>query len=298
MMQPPLHTTPRLREALLAHIRVLGLALRTPAAAAVAGLVGLTTLLVIIGAPGQGETIDFRPERYILPALLALVVPIIVWRGQDRFGPGFLWTLPVERQRHALAMVFAGWVWLMGAVALFVFWLLALTLLTGGLVLEEETIRLLSFPAAAPGTVADPSAVRTVGMTPQPLFWLTPFTAATGVYLLASALTLAVRHPLRWIIGAVIGLQLFAIAGDAADVGWPSRLLRALYEGPYGLDALLRARTDSAASWVTLSTGELVHAWRALPHLEEWAMATLIWIGVGLVSLYAAAWRHRDTRRA
>lgn len=177
MMDPALHSTPRLREVLLEHVRVLGLALRMPAAAA-AGLIGLVTLLVtsaILREGGNGGPIDFHPERYMLPALLALVFPIAVWRGEDRFGPGFLWTFPVDRRRHALTKVFAGWIWLMIAVAFFVLWLLALTLLSGGSLLPEETIRILSSSVPAPGNFADPGAVQTVRLTPQPLFWLTPF---------------------------------------------------------------------------------------------------------------------------
>ena len=301
MMQSALHSTPRLRDVLLEHVRVLGRALRMPAAAA-AGLIGLATLLVISEVPRQGGAIDFHPERYMLPALLALVFPIVVWRGEDRFGPGFLWTLPVDRRRHALTKVFAGWMWLMSAVALFVLWLLALTLLSGGSVLREETIRVLSSSVPAPGTFAGPGAVETVRLAPQPLLWLTPFTAATGAYLFASAVWLGLRHPVRWIVGTAIGLQLVAITGDAADVEWlnllPSRLLRTLYAGPYGLDRLLSAGTESAEVRVTLATGELVHAWRALPHPGQWAAATLLWTGVGLVLLWAAASRHRELRRA
>ena len=296
MMQAALRPTPRLREVLVEHVRVLGLALRIPAAAA-AGLIGLATLLVILEIPRQGGAMDFHPERHVLPALLGIVFPILVWRGEDRFGPGFLWTAPVDRRRHALTRVFAGWMWLMGAVALFVLWLLALTLLSGGSVLPEETVRVLS-SVPAPGTLADPGALQTVRLTPQPLFWLTPFTAATGAYLLASALALGLRHPLWWIVGMGLGLQLVVIAGDAVNAQLPRRLLRAIYAGPYGIDTLLSARTESVGVWLTLSTGEHVHAWRALPHLSQWATATLLWTGVGLVILWVAASRHRELRHA
>jgi hypothetical protein len=86
--------------------------------------------------------------------------PIVVWRGEERFGASFLWTLPVDRWRHALAKVFAGWVWLMGGVALFVLWSLALTLLSGGNILAEETLRVLrSLPLSASRTL-DPAAWR------------------------------------------------------------------------------------------------------------------------------------------
>ena len=58
---------------------------------------------------------------------MGALLPIAVWARDERFGPGFLWTLPVDRRRHALTKVLAGWVWLMGGVALFVLWLLAVT---------------------------------------------------------------------------------------------------------------------------------------------------------------------------
>lgn len=299
MMQPALHSTPRPREVLLEHVRVLGLALRMPAAVA-AGLATVATLLVIYELPRQGETVDFRPERYMLPALLAVAFSVVVWRGEDRFGPGFLWTVPVDRRRHALTRVVAGWVWLMGAVALFVLWLLALALLSGGDFLGGDTVRFLS-SVPAPGTFADPGAVQTVRLPPRPLFWLTPFTSATGAYLFASALALGLRHPLRWIVGAVLGLELVAISGDAANVEWlnrlPSRVLGTLYGGPYGIDTLLSARTQSAGAWVALPGGELVHVWRTLPHPGQWAAGTLLWTGAGLVLLWAAASRHRELRR-
>ena len=299
MTQPALHSTPRLRDVLLEHVRVLGLALRMPAAAA-AGLMAL--MLVASEILHDGGPIGFHPERQTLPAVLALVFPIGVWRGVDRFGPDFLWTFPIDRRRHALTKVFAGWMWLMSAVAVFVLWMIALTLLTGGSFLPEETIRVLSSSVVAPGAFADPGAVQTVRLPPQPLFWLVPFTAATGAYLLASALALGLRHPLRWMIGTALGLWLVFAAGDAASVEWmaqlPSRLLQPVYAGPYGLDTLLTARTESGQVRVTLPTGERVRVWRALPHPGRWAAATLLWTGVGLASVWVAASRHRELRRA
>jgi hypothetical protein len=294
MMQPALRPPPRLRDVLVEHVRALGLALRMPAAVA-AGLAVPWTLLAISEIPNQSGEIVFHPERLMLTAFLALVFPIMVWRGEDPFGAGFLWTVPVDRRRHALTRVLAGWVWLMGAVALLVLWLLALTLLSGGGLLRDETIRVVT---SAPGA----GAVQDVRLPPQPLFWIVPFTAATGAYLLASAVALGLRHPLRWIVGTALGLQLVAIAGDAANVEWlnrlPSRLLGTLYAGRYGIDALLTARTQSATDWVRLPDGELVHAWHVLPHPGQWAVGTLLWTGVGLALLWAAASRHRELRRA
>jgi hypothetical protein len=231
---------------------------------------------------------------------------VYVRRGQDtivsRFGASFLWTLPVDRWRHALAKVFAGWVWLMGGVALFVLWSLAVTLLSGGNLLAEETLRVLrsiSFPAS--GTL-DPAAVETVRWTPEPLLWLAPFTSPTATYLLASALALATRHPLRWIVGSAIGFYIVSTIGEAANAVWLGnaleRLVGSLFEGPYGFDALITARTTLLNIEATLSTGDRVAVWRALPDVAQWATATLLWTGTGLVTLWAAASRHREGRRA
>ena len=290
MTSTTLHSGPRTRDVLLAQIRAVGLAPRGAALAAMA-VVALVTLLITIESLKTGKVIAFHPEHQMLPGIVGLLLPIVVWKGEEPFGASFLWTLPVDRWRHALAKVFAGWVWLIGGVALFVLWSLALTLLSGGNILAEETLRVLN-----------PAAVETVRWTPKPLLWLTPFTSATATYLLASALALAMRQPLRWIVGSVIGLSLVYGVGEAANAVWLVNLLEptleSLIEGPYGLDALLTARSTFLNIEATLSTGDRVAVWRALPDVGQWATATLLWTSAGLVSLLAAASRHREGRRA
>ncbi len=115
-------------------------------------------------------------------------------------------------------------------------------------------------------------------------------------------MALGLRYPIRWLVGALIGLQLLVISGDAADMEWlvhtPGRLLRALYAGPYGIDTLLSARTRTGEVPLTLPTGELIHAWQALPEPGQWAVATLLWTCFGLAVLWAAASRHGELRRS
>jgi hypothetical protein len=142
MTSTTFHSAPPTRDVLLAQIRAVGLAPRGPALAATA-VVGLATLIITINSLNTGEVMAFHPEHHTLPGIVGLLLPIWVWRGEERFGASFLWTLPVDRRRHALAKVFAGWVWLMGGVALFVLWSLAVTLLSGGNILAEETLRVL-----------------------------------------------------------------------------------------------------------------------------------------------------------
>jgi hypothetical protein len=300
MTSTTFHSAPRTRAVLLAQIRAVGLAPRGPALAAMA-VVALATLLISIESLNSSEAIAFHPERQMLPGIVGLLLPGAVWRGEERFGASFLWTLPVDRWRHALAKVFAGWVWLIGGVALFVLWSLALTLLSGGNILAEETLRVLRSVSIPASRTLDPVAMETVRWTPEPLLWLAPFTSATATYLLASALALATRYPLRWIVGSAIGFYIVSGVGEAANAVWLGRVLEpmeSLFEGPYGLDALLTARTTFLSNDATLSTGDRVVVWRALPDVGQWATATLLWTGAGLVTLWAAASRHREGRRA
>ena len=301
MTQPTLHRTPAARAVLLEQVRAVALALRAPGIAA-AGLLGVATVLVIGERVTGGGPVDFAPELALIPGMVGALLPIGVWKGEDRFDAAFLWTLPVDRRRHALAKVCAGWVWLMAAVAFFVFWFLLLAFFTGGNVLGDQMLRVLPSAVVPPPGTLDPAALRVVRWSPDAFLWVVPFTSATGAYLLASALALGSRHPLRWILGIFFGVFLASAIGAATHVEWlkfgPSRLWATVHAGPYGLDALLTARAESLEELVTLSNGKAIGAWQGLPDLGHWATATLLWISAGLLSVWAAASRHRERRRA
>jgi hypothetical protein len=294
---------PRRRDVLREQLRATGLALRGPALAAGA-LVAVITLVLVVEIASDGAMVHYDPRPTMLPGLVGALLPIAVWAREERFGTGFLWTLPVDRRAHALARVLAGWTWLMAAVALFVLWLLALTVGSGGRVLPEETLQLLTAPLPASGPL-DPASVRAVRWAPHPLLIAAPFTAATASYLLASALALGSRHPLRWVIGGVLAFLLAAVMGQVASTAlrasWladaPWRALRPITEGAYGLDALLTARTESLDTAVPLATGETLVVWTAVPQLAHWLTATLLWTALALLALWAAASRHRERRR-
>lgn len=301
MTQSALHSTPRPGDVLREQVLAVGFALRRPAAVASA-LAALVTVLVTADLVRSGEAIGFHPEDQMLPGVLGMLLPIGVWRGEERFGASFLWTLPVDRRLHALAKVFGGWVWLMAAVALFVLWQLALTLLSGGSAFAEETLRLLPFFSLPGSGALDAATLQTVRRAPEPLLWIVPFTAATGTYVLASALALGVRRPLEWVLGVGLAFFLVFAAGGVTHTAWladaPGRLLEPLVFGPHGLDTLLTARTESLKTEATLTTGERVVVWRALPDLGRWATATLLWSGAGFAALWVAASRHGERRRA
>ena len=185
----------------------------------------------------------------------------------------------------------------MGAVALFGVWLLTIALVSGGTVWGDQTRLVLPSFAFGVGTF-DPSAVQRVQLAPSGLFWLVPFTAATAVYLFATALALGTRHPVRWIAASTCAFFLIVGLADAAQVNSSlDCMLTQILRGPYGIDAVLTARTESLQVSAMLTTGESVVVWRALPHLNQWAIATALWISIGAALLWIAASRHREHRR-
>jgi len=296
-----LHPTPRSSGVLTEQIRAVALSLRLPLRLA-AVLATVATVLVIAERITGGGRVDFAPELSMVPGVVGMLFPIGVWRGDDRFGPGFFWMLPVDRSRHALIKVTAGWACLMAVVACFVLWFLLLALLTGGNIVGTQTLQLLPSADVPAGRTLAPAMLHAVRWSPNPLLWLVPFTAATGMYTLSSALALGTRHPWRWLIGLFLGALLASALGAAAHLDWlrlgPARWFKILHEGTYGLDTLLSARAESLKTAITLSTGETVNVWRGLPDLGQWAVATLLWTGLGALALVAALARHRERRSA
>jgi hypothetical protein len=301
MMESVIHSTPRATDVVREQIRAVGLAMRGPAVgAAVLMLLGGLMIFANNVEPGS-----YHPERWLVPGLVGLIFPFGVWKGEELFGSGFLWTLPVDRRQHALTKVLAGWIWLMVGVAFFMIWLLVITLLSDGTIMAPETVLYLPNYSFPPKGTLDAASLQQIIVGPQPLLWLGPFTAATGTYLLGSSLAVGVRHPLRWVGGSVGAL--FLLSGVISEIGLrrgaqdvallPMRVVSSIVLGTYGLDTLLAAATEAIRIDVTLSTGDVVPVWRKLPNVTEWATATFLWIVTGLALLWAAASRHRERRR-
>ena len=179
MTEVTLHPAPRWRDVALEQIRIVGLSLG-PVALVVAVVLGAGTVVIageIIGGGPGFDVVETFPT-----ALVAFLFPFAVWRSEKRFGPALLWTFPVDRRRLALAKVFAGFVWLMAAVAFFSIWLLAL------------------------GRLAGASSAYTIDRV--------PFVATFAMYLFGSALVVGLRHPLRWLAG---GAGMVFLLGQISD---------------------------------------------------------------------------------
>ena len=292
---------PRLRDVLLEQVRVTWIALRTPALVGVA-LAAMATL-VALPTISRGGPLSINGWPTWLPGIMGALLPIVVWGRDERFGPGFLWTLPVDRHRHALTKIAAGWIWLMAGVVMFLSWLFVMTRVTGEHVLPE-TLHIIVSEAAGIGKV-DPATIRTVPWDPGKLMWLVPFGGATVCYFLGSALMLGTRHPLRWVLGVALLIALTAMVGEPVATqfgmtwlaGAPGRLLGLIVGSRYGLDAVLTARSESLSATATLTTGRSMRVWWGVPDLADWAVATLLWTALATLSLWAAISRHGEQRR-
>jgi hypothetical protein len=235
-MEVILHPAPRRRDIVLEQVRVLGLSLRREALV-VAVVLAVATLIVggelARGGPGFDSSDPFPT------ALVSFLFPFAVWKSEKRFGPAFLWTLPVDRRRLALVKVFAGWVWLMAAMAVFVAWLLALALIAR-VSFVDVLMRL-------------------------------PFTATTATYLLGSALVLGLRHPLRWLLGTA---GLFFLVGSLSQTLERSYGVQTLL-GSRGLFSAVEA---AVVAWQTLPDGARwalsTFLWLGAGFIALWAAAS------------------------
>ena len=298
-MSRELHRVPRYSQVIREQLKAVATLLRLPAVAA-AALALVAMILAIASFVRGGNGVDFAPELSLIPAFAGALLPFAVWHNEQRFRPGFLWTLPVDRVRQALAKVIAGWILLVIAMAAFLLWLFILALITKGRIGGDEMIQLLPTSDRPLPRTVDPSMLRTVRWALPPVLWLIPFLAATATYTLASAIALGFRHPFRWIAGAIAAVLMIGAVGQGigSDEFWAvtGTIVNTLLEGRYGVDAVLSARTESLKTLVMLSNDEIVTAWRGLPVLSNWIIATLLWTGLGVAGLYAAVMRHRERR--
>ena len=225
----------------------------------------------------------------ILAAIVALVTPLGVWKGESRFGESRLWTLPVDHARHARMKVAAGWLWLMAVTAVGLLAVIAMALmLDDGALGIDVTRTLVVDPAGAAAGL--PDALREVVWSTPWWQWLIPFTAATAAYLAATALWVGMKHPLWWAGGIWLFLQVSAVVAELDVAGF-----RGIFDAFFGsLDAVVTGGGDTLRSTVRLPTGERVRAWTAMPAFGRWAWITLGWTLAGLVAVWGATARHRE----
>ncbi len=285
---------PAMKTVWIEQLRVVGLAIRREGALAGVvlaigslALIAFARLPVLQAVVGEGEVGEFvfdpgEPPWGFFAVVAALLLPLLVWKGERRFGDTPLWSLPVDHRRHALLKVAAGWAWLMAILGAALVWV-ALTVLASGGVLGVDQVRLLVLdPVGA--TAGTPGATEYVNWTTPWWEWALPFTSATAAYLLASTLVLATARPLFWAVGLwVSGAVLLGVA-DIWDIGWIERTAEfvAWYVGG-----------DTFNRWVDLPTGGR-EGWALLPSTKLWATLSAIWISLGLAGVLMASSRARN----
>ena len=94
---------PGQRAVLLEHLRTIGFSLRLPMLIAAVFAIVATIFLAIQIAGGDMEG-NLHTKPSAMPGGIGALLAIAIWAREERFGPGFLWTLPVDRSRHALPL--------------------------------------------------------------------------------------------------------------------------------------------------------------------------------------------------
>jgi hypothetical protein len=205
---------------------------------------------------------SFTPQVSMIIMLIALMVPSIIWNGEDPTRRMYHWSMPVGRAAHAWIKTAAGWLWTMGLTLAFMITVVVVDALVGHIVGQR-----------AP---ADPGF--------RTWEWAVPFTATTVAYVLASAAAVGTRTPVVWIAGPFTIYTAATLLVGATGYPALSRSMMKVISGYYGISAAI-------AGTIGMSDDPKVpfHA-----NVSQWLGATALWGLVGLVLLYLVAHRRPE----
>ncbi len=284
---------PALKAVWIEQLRAVGVAIRREVglagvvlvlgSLAVVAVARMPVLQAMLGA--EAGVLVFNPEEPpwgFFAVLVALLFPLVVWKGERRFGDTPLWSLPVDHRRHALLKVAAGWVWLLGVLGVALLWVTLAVLASGGVLGVDEVRLLIVDPARA--AAGAPGATEPVNWTTPWWEWARPFTSATAAYLLASTLVLATARPLFWAAGLWVASIAVLGFAEERDVGWIQRNIDLVdwYIGGVPF-----------TQGVQLTTGWR-EAWTLLPTMGMWTVSAAFWIGLGIAGVMGASGRPRN----
>lgn len=289
-------TGPSLATVIVEQLAVVGLAVRREALAAAVVFAMPIVILLFLEWSGQGRLVfegDFPPSidpaesLGYLAALAGLLFPLLVWKGEARFGDTTLWTLPVDHRLNALAKVGAGWVWLL-AIGLVAMGLVAVAVVAAGGSLGGEQVRVIVRGAAS--TAGGTGSIEEVVWATPWWAWVLPFTTGTAAYLVSSVLLLGTAQPWWWAGGAWLFILAIGLLSEEANIGWLS--------GPWtvisrALDIPLTGGNETLRTLVPKPGGGNVWAWTTLPTATMWAGVTAAWLVGGGVGLWLVAGRRR-----
>jgi hypothetical protein len=256
-MQPAvLNPVPRWSAVAEEQFRSVGLALRREGVVA-AGFMTLASLWIGYMQVNRvhDAAVPLAPEAGVPAAMLALLVPMAVWKGEGPARRGYHRAMPVSHAFHAVVRSLSGLVWLLAAVAAYFVWLGTASALTGGQV--------------------------------EPAYawqWAVPFTAAAVMYLLGSALTLATTHPWRWLGGAVVAYMFLGTLRMAEGTATLFDSVNVLIAGEYGLHTVITGFHSHAYHFEGTSASDA----------SVWLAATWLWLAIAVVVFAWAAYRQPE----
>lgn len=233
----------------------VGVALRREAlvAAGLAGLLSVWIGYLQLETNGHAE-ISLSPETGLPAVILALLIPMAVWKGEDPARRGYHRAMPVGHGAHAVMRGLGGLVWTLGAVAGYFAWLTVMAAFSGGEVENAEG-----------------------------WLWVVPFTGAAVMYLLGTALTLVTAHPWRWLGGTVVA-YLFLGTLRVADGTRPlSETVNSLVWGRYGLATVVSGLSSDPG-----------HPWMHDANASVWLLATWMWLAIAITAFLYASYRQPE----
>ena len=257
MHEAVLHPLPQRADVVREQFLSVGLSLKREALT-IAGLGGMVTACVAwYQATRPGAVgIELMPEMGIPVAMLALLVPMEVWKGEGPAQRGYHHAMPVQHGGHAITKALSGLVWLLAGVGAYFGWLALLAAFTGGSIDSVPAWR-----------------------------WLTPFAGATVLYLIGSALTLRVAHAWRWLGGAFVGYMFLGAMQMADGARALFRLVNTVVFGRMGVSTVVTGlvrshRWEYGAYHSSAST---------------WLAATWLWLAIAVTLFVWAAYRQPES---
>jgi len=192
----------------------------------------------------------------IATALMALLLPMAVWKGEEPARRGYHQAMPVDHGEHALTRGAAGLAWTLAGVAAFFGWMGLLSVATGGQVEPAE-----------------------------PWQWLAPFVGATVTYLLGSALTMVSSRPWRWLGGGAVVYLFLGFFRHVDGLRELVDLVDAVFLGHFGLRTLLSGQVPNPSGKVSPAL---------LTDFGAWLTTTWIWLAASVAAFGVAAHRQPE----
>jgi len=169
------------------------------------------------------DTLQIFRGLAILFGLAGAFWPLGVWRADSPAQRGYFWALPVERRRHTLIRLAAGWVVLVAVTAI---------------------IMAIAVLAMVPTELRYEGSQLDLGGAWQ------PFAAATLAYVIVSALAVLFENPFRWIAYLWLGVLGLYVVGEAAEMEglseWVEDAVGSLF---VAFGGTLMEENESVAGW-------------------------------------------------